>query len=105
MAERILAKAKAEQLWLEAIEKARKSDKTYELASILHYLEDRAMGRTAQTVQHVGAPKSPEEGEGHRPIELGIEEVNLRLTELLARAQARAEIHATAKKDRQEQRR
>ena len=37
MAERILAKAKAEQLWLEVIEKARKSGKTYELASILHY--------------------------------------------------------------------
>jgi hypothetical protein len=61
MAERILAKAKAEQLWLEAIEKARKSDKTYELAVILQQrigYGPRPIG-TADNLTHTASCTKP----------------------------------------------
>jgi hypothetical protein len=84
MAARILAKVEAEELWLELIEKARHSDKTYELASLLHYLEDRAYGKCMQPVEHSG---------GDKPVDIthdvGSNAAN-RLKELLERAARRA---------------
>ena len=50
VAGRILERVKAEDLWVEVVQKARKARNTAELQTALRYLEDRHYGRPHESV-------------------------------------------------------
>jgi hypothetical protein len=84
VAERILAKIKAEEEWVALFAKAKASRSTTEAVAILRYLEDRVYGKPVAPIEHKGDKENP------IPVDVTVSNGTQRLLDLLGKAARRS---------------